>query len=530
MVFAVLLAMLAGVANTFPDQLPHEEISSQTILYICSVAILFLFLALIFAHKKQIKKSYFAFFFALYSGSFFAIYSGQKVLQVQNSKQFLILLLIPAIAYLPASGVLVLVFLTLLLIDGSMYLLELNPMSSLVPLVSFHATLFIILAVAFFVQKQIQILLDDAKKEGQLRQMGLLAGVVSHEINNPLNILTSALRLMTLHVEKAGPDVDKELTTYLKYFEQGVDRITDVISSTYSLIRPNAHNDLPGMANLREICEELSTYCQAFAELYGVNVQLPGGVPEKFIEVKKGECIQIIVNLIKNSCIANSGVEGACVWVDVVLDDKFILFRVIDKGVGMPSEVIEDLSKPFKPQKGNGLGLGLSVSMALAEKNCAKLSAVREGENTVVELKINALDLPGYLNPTDVKKWKSDRYSHHFQLSDEVILTSIRRQIKGKVNRGNFKEILASQEGLLKKDRYHYLLMTNGAEISLDVKFYLSSRELRRRFLSSAIIGRSASARQLFYFISKILKLPYPVRIFKSADDAYLWIEEIGNK
>jgi signal transduction histidine kinase len=99
----------------------------------------------------------------------------------------------------------------------------------------------------------------------------------------------------------------------------------------------------------------------------------------------------IISNLVSNAIKYTNG--GPQPIVVVRTDSKYYITEVKDFGIGIPSQELKDLFKPYKRMSNartlNGTGLGLFIVKTIADKVGAQLEVSSEvGKGTIMRLKI----------------------------------------------------------------------------------------------------------------------------------------------
>ena len=92
---------------------------------------------------------------------------------------------------------------------------------------------------------------------------------------------------------------------------------------------------------------------------------------------------QIVVNLLTNAAKYTN--EGGHIWLNAALEDKEIVIRVRDNGVGIPHEMLTHLFEPYLQiessfaQARGGLGLGLPLVWELVRLHGGSIAAESEG-------------------------------------------------------------------------------------------------------------------------------------------------------
>jgi len=87
---------------------------------------------------------------------------------------------------------------------------------------------------------------------------------------------------------------------------------------------------------------------------------------------------QVLLNLILNACEAMADTRVPDRWLAVTArraPDTSVQFSVIDRGPGIPTDVLDRLFEPFVTTKANGLGLGLAISRTIVAAHGGRLWA-----------------------------------------------------------------------------------------------------------------------------------------------------------
>lgn len=220
------------------------------------------------------------------------------------------------------------------------------------------------------------------ERSGGVRAATGAAGMLAHEIKNPLSGIRGAAQLI-----EAGVDGEaKALTTLIR---TEVDRIAALIdqmegfTDTRSL-PPRAENIYPIIDHARQVAAQGFGAEVTFRERF--DPSLPAAL------VHRDTMIQVLVNLMKNAAEA-TGPGGTILLttayrhgVSVNLGPKIgrqslpIELCVIDDGPGAPAEMVDHLFDPFVSSKRDGRGLGLALVDKLVRDMGGIIQYSREGE------------------------------------------------------------------------------------------------------------------------------------------------------
>jgi len=216
-----------------------------------------------------------------------------------------------------------------------------------------------------------RILLQQLVSSERMAATGRLATGVAHEINNPLQAMSSQLRAIETRAA-AGQDFHEHLDT----LREGIERIRNIVRSLLDLHR---------LASRERTAVDLNESAKKILALVGQQVhERKIQVAEEFaseLPIVMGssqEIQQVILNLIVNSIEAMP--DGGMLTVSTSADADSVRLRVCDTGVGIPTEHLSQIFEPFfsfKPGEG-GTGLGLYLSRNIMELYNGSITAESE--------------------------------------------------------------------------------------------------------------------------------------------------------
>ncbi|MBT9332627.1 hybrid sensor histidine kinase/response regulator [Paracidobacterium acidisoli] len=206
---------------------------------------------------------------------------------------------------------------------------------------------------------------EEALRQAEkLAAMGRMAGIIAHEINNPLEAITNAFYLLRNH-----PSLDDQAKYYADMAEQELQRASHITRQTLSFYRESKQ---PVPVSLPEVIESVLELQQRGLQSSGIDLQKQyrsGGV----IYAHPVELRQVFLNLIGNAVQAMPGGGTLRIRISEATDGltgrRGIFLSVIDTGVGIDPENAEKLFQPFFSTKSTkGTGLGLWISKGIVQK------------------------------------------------------------------------------------------------------------------------------------------------------------------
>jgi PAS domain S-box-containing protein len=199
------------------------------------------------------------------------------------------------------------------------------------------------------------------KDSERLAAIGATAGMVGHDIRNPLQAMISDVYLMKDEIACAPECKTKEgLLESLVSLEENITYINKIVQDLQDYARPIA----PAAQEVN-----LTTLCDAVLFKNGIpkNVAVACEIePEaKFITSDNDLLKRILSNLANNAVQAMP--EGGKLTIHACKVQNDVVITVKDTGVGIPEEVRSKLFTPMFTTKSKGQGFGLAVVKRLTE-------------------------------------------------------------------------------------------------------------------------------------------------------------------
>lgn len=217
-------------------------------------------------------------------------------------------------------------------------------------------------------------------KTERLAAIGQMASIISHEIRNPLAVISNATHLIKMLVRTP----DAKLTKQFGIIEAEIRQANSIIS------------EVLGYARSRELmlsAIDLNSYLKEILISYpmpvGVSVKEELDTETVRVKVDAEEIKQAIRNIIANAVEAMGG-EGI-LTVRTHVGKKMVGIYIADTGPGISEELRKKIFAPFFTTKARGTGLGLAVVGKAIMRHKGKLFiSSKEGEGTcfMIYLKI----------------------------------------------------------------------------------------------------------------------------------------------
>lgn len=220
----------------------------------------------------------------------------------------------------------------------------------------------------------------------KMASLGVMAGGVAHEINNPLAIIMGkADRILNAEPSEVNFEFVQK---HVRKIEQMTMRIAKIIKGLRSFSR-NSDKDPFVEISIQNILEDTLEFCRERFNNHNIGLTVQGDLDLKCM-ARPTEISQVLLNLLNNSFDAVHDLPEK--WVKVIVQDSsdWIRLMVIDSGHGIPKNIADRLMEPFFTTKpvGKGTGLGLSISRGIIEDHHGHFYIDHEHANTcfVIEL------------------------------------------------------------------------------------------------------------------------------------------------
>jgi signal transduction histidine kinase len=251
----------------------------------------------------------------------------------------------------------------------------------------------------------------------KMMSIGGLAAGMSHEINNPLGIITQAAQNIERRISlelPANRKVSEELGLNLEgiraYFDKR--QITDAIASirTASARAAKIVSNILKFSRRADITTEPASFAQIVdqaLELATSDYDLKKKYDFRNIEIIKDyqdmpqvlmvslEIEQVILNLLKNAAQAMTATppdRRPSITFRLRCEGRYAVLEVEDNGPGMTEDIRRRVFEPFFTTKepGVGTGLGLSVSYMIVTQNHKGVMEVQStpGRGTVFKVRL----------------------------------------------------------------------------------------------------------------------------------------------
>lgn len=212
----------------------------------------------------------------------------------------------------------------------------------------------------------------------KLASLGTLTSGVAHELNNPLNNISTSVQILLEELEDDDLAFKREL---LEETELQIERARDIVRALLEFSRKGDFNPKP--VAFRDLVKKTLTLLKGDVP---TNISLQVDVPEDIGANLDAQRIQqVLINLIQNAIQATEGEGTVRIAADQPEGPKTFRFQVSDSGKGIAKDSLKKIFDPFFTTKdvSSGSGLGLSISHGIIEQHHGRiLVESKPGEGT----------------------------------------------------------------------------------------------------------------------------------------------------
>jgi C4-dicarboxylate-specific signal transduction histidine kinase len=183
----------------------------------------------------------------------------------------------------------------------------------------------------------------------RLAAVGKMAARVAHEVNNPLAIIKTAVRIIKNQTGHASPAAGN-----LQMIEEEISRIARIIQELLEFSRP-----IPAQESV-----QVNSIIQGLERVLAQNLQekqitlkviLDSGLPP--VRVSSDQLKQVILNIVRNA--EDAMPRGGELVIRTARAGGFVELGIADTGCGISEEYRERIFDPFFTTKQQGRGMGL---------------------------------------------------------------------------------------------------------------------------------------------------------------------------
>ena len=201
----------------------------------------------------------------------------------------------------------------------------------------------------------------------RLAALGEAAGVMAHEVRNPVGAIMNSLAL--LERENCTAPAGR---TLLGIIAEETTRLEQLVTQLLELGRPLLPR--PRAYPLEELTRQAVRLLAGRGELGDRSLEMPAS-DETLAWIDPDLTELALVNVLRNA--AQSTGKHARLRLSIETTDVWARWTLDDDGPGIPDEIVRRLGQPFVTTRATGTGMGLAVVRRIVEASGGRLSVAR---------------------------------------------------------------------------------------------------------------------------------------------------------
>jgi len=215
----------------------------------------------------------------------------------------------------------------------------------------------------------------------KMSSLGIMAGGVAHELNNPLGGVLGFASILSKELPKGDPHRED-----VEEIERGARRCKAIVENLLRFSRQESFGF--HSTDINKVVEESLSLLGHQVELANIKITKNFSPDIPPVMANAQQLQQVFINIISNAYDAMPDGGNLTISTELKIEsEKFKNIEICftDTGKGIPKKLIGKIFDPFVTTKpvGKGTGLGLSVSYGIIEKHNGKIEAQsKEGKGT----------------------------------------------------------------------------------------------------------------------------------------------------
>lgn len=223
-----------------------------------------------------------------------------------------------------------------------------------------------------------QNLKEILKNKEKFAMLGEMLGSITHEIKNPLGAILTNIQMIKIdfnQLDKIEEKDKKDMIELVDAIEEATKRAKNIVGDILNYMRKDAKESYK--LDIWDTINSIKTLVKKEVEKDNIKFIIESE-KDMYIFAKRGEIIQVVLNLILNARDAllekANNFEKKLVIKGYKKNDK-VFIEIIDNGIGIPKNIINNIFEPFYTTKiiDKGTGLGLAIVKEILNRNNAEI-------------------------------------------------------------------------------------------------------------------------------------------------------------
>jgi light-regulated signal transduction histidine kinase (bacteriophytochrome) len=233
------------------------------------------------------------------------------------------------------------------------------------------------------------------REQEAVRARDELVAVVSHDLRNPMTVISMLCGMMQKAFSSDGPHTSRRISTAIDTMQQAAGRMNTLLEDLLdtSKIDAGRYSIAPQRLDVGQMFEEAQALLAPLALDKDISISFAAD-PDLTIHADPERLFQVLSNLVGNAIKFTPRLGTVGVHATSVGDD--IVFTVRDSGEGIPKEHLPHVfDRYWTVKEGNptGTGLGLYITQGIVEAHGGRIEAESEpGQGSEFRFTVPRLD------------------------------------------------------------------------------------------------------------------------------------------
>jgi signal transduction histidine kinase len=222
---------------------------------------------------------------------------------------------------------------------------------------------------------------DSLRQAEHLANLGEMVAAVSHEIKNPLGVISSTAELLHNRIKESPSD--SQLT---KIVLEEAKRLNQILTDFLEFARP----EIPkfNACSVTELIDKILVFFLPECGEHGIEI-IKKYQDKPVIEADSNLLYRAFLNIVINAIQAMPSGGKLEVLVEKTLNNNGLVITFADSGTGIPEEILNKVFTPFFTTMEKGSGLGLAIVKRIIENHNGRVkieSKIGEGTKLTIFL------------------------------------------------------------------------------------------------------------------------------------------------
>lgn len=213
--------------------------------------------------------------------------------------------------------------------------------------------------------------IQELNHKSKFAALGEMSAGLAHEINNPLAIIRGSSEILLKIKVTSDENIFHKNLNRINFMTE---RISKIILGLRTYARDGQKNERTEiLAN--KLIDDLNVFCSEKFKNYGIDFQIDFLTDQLSIHGNFVRLSQVLLNLLNNAFDVVKNTDNP--WIKIVIDtnDTHLIFKVINSGERISSDLAEKIFTPFFTTKnpGSGTGMGLSIAKSIVTEHDGQL-------------------------------------------------------------------------------------------------------------------------------------------------------------